>query len=493
MHLRVGTVAALVTLASIPPPSHAQQGVTVRVNRLLDTPPFDRATWGIILMDTTGRVVFEHNADRLFVPASNTKLVVSAAASALFPEEFDITTSLYATGPLQEGTLRGDLIIYGRGDPTFSDRCYGPDTLALGACEWTWSRMYALADSLVARGVREIEGAIVADGSYFDAEFVHPAWEHYDLNWWYASPVSALGFNDNSIAVRWGPGPTVGAPARVSLEPDLGNFLFENRTRTAPSGTRTTIDFFRKPGTLEIWAEGMVAEDHGGRTEYFALPDPNLFFAQAFRAALAERQVGVGGPTLSTTDSLRYRDARQAPALVSFSSRPRDDLIFPILNASQNWFAEMLLKVLGREIGGEGSWEAGLDVEGRFLVDSVGIDSTAFSLTDGSGLSAGNLVSPRALAQLLLYMWKHPSNGGFLRALPRAGGVGSLRDRYTGTALEGRVVAKTGAIRHVNGLSGYIEHPRRGPLIFSVVLNDHATSGNAAIRQIDAVVVELGR
>ncbi len=493
MRLPVGTVAALAILASIPPPCHAQRGVTGRVNRLFDTPPFDRATWGVILMDTTGRVMFEHNADRLFVPASNTKLVVSAAASALLPEGYHVRTSLYATGPLHEGTLRGDLIIYGRGDPTFSARCYGPDTLALGACEWTWSRMNALADSLVARGVREIEGAIVADGSYFDAEFVHPSWEHYDLNWWYASPVSALGFNDNTIGVHWGPGPTVGAPALVSFEPDLGNFLFENRTRTAPSGTRTSIDFFRKPGTLEIWAEGLVAEGHRGRTEHFALPDPNLFFAQAFRAALAARHIGVGGPTLSTTDSLRYRDAREAAALVSFSSRPRDDLIFPILNSSQNWFAEMLLKVLGREIGGEGSWEAGLDVEGRFLIESVGIDSTAFSLTDGSGLSASNLMSPRALAQLLLYMWKHPSNGGFLRALPRSGAVGSLRDRFAGTALEGRIVAKSGSIRHVNSLSGYIEHPRRGPLIFSVVVNDHATNGNAAMRQIDSVVVTLGR
>jgi D-alanyl-D-alanine carboxypeptidase/D-alanyl-D-alanine-endopeptidase (penicillin-binding protein 4) len=153
----------------------------------------------------------------------------------------------------------------------------------------------------------------------------------------------------------------------------------------------------------------------------------------------------------------------------------------------------MLLKGLGRRAGGVGSWEAGLAAERRFLIDSVGIDSAAFALSDGSGLSSGNLVAPRAFAQLLRYMWTHPFNAGFLRGLPRAGAIGSLRTRFVDTPLAGRVMAKTGSIQHVNSLSGYIERDRGGPLIFSVIANSHALPGQLVIRQIDSIVVEMGR
>jgi D-alanyl-D-alanine carboxypeptidase/D-alanyl-D-alanine-endopeptidase (penicillin-binding protein 4) len=242
-----------------------------------------------------------------------------------------------------------------------------------------------------------------------------------------------------------------------------------------------------------VWADGTVAFGRRPSVEYFALPDPNLYFARAFRAALERRGVSVAGGTASTTDSTRYRSAREAPALVTFVSRPRDDLIFPILNTSQNWFAEMLLKALGHRAGGVGSWETGLAAERRFLVDSVGIDSTAFWLSDGSGLSAGNLVAPRAFARLLRYMATHPHNAGFLRGLPRSGATGSLRTRFTDTPLAGRVVAKTGSIQHVNSLSGYIERSQGGPLVFSVIANNHALAGSQVIRQIDSIVVEMGR
>ena len=469
------------------------QSLRQRVERLLDTPPFDRAVWGVILTDTTGRVLYARNADRLFMPASNTKLVVAATASALLPADFRVETSIYATGPIDGGTLQGDLVVYGRGDPTFSARCYGGDTLALGACEATWDRLDALADSVRAHGIRHVAGSLVGDGSYFDDEFFNPDWDLYDVNWWYAAPVSGLGFNDNSLDITWGPGPSLGAPATVSIAPDVGLVRFENRTSTTDAGTATTVDFFRAPGTWNVWAEGTVAANRAPRTEYFAIPDPDRFFSAAFRAALARKGVSVAGPTLSTTDSLRYREARDGPALFSYLGRTRADILFPILNTSQNWFAEMLLKLLGRHVAGSGSWTAGLQVERRFLVDSVKADSAGFSLSDGSGLSTANLVAPRTFAALLRYMWSHPRRAGFLRGLPRSGQPGSLRSRFVGSPIEGRVVAKTGSIAHVNSLSGYIERPGRGPLVFSVIVNNHTVRGQPMLRQIDSVVVQLAR
>jgi D-alanyl-D-alanine carboxypeptidase/D-alanyl-D-alanine-endopeptidase (penicillin-binding protein 4) len=488
---QAGRIVALggLLLAS---PLQGQNALAKRLDRLLDQPPFDRASWGVVLTDSTGKLLYERNGNRLFVPASNNKLVVGSAATVLLGPDFRITTSIYGGGPLENGVLNGDLIVYGRGNPMFSRHCYGVDTLAPGACDSLWAGMDALADSLAARGVQNIAGAIVGDGSYFESQVLHDAWEQYDLNWWYAAPVSGLGFNDNSVDITWKPGPKVGSPASVSFAPDLGFFLFENRSRTTPAATPRTLDFFRQPGTMLVWAEGTVPLDNAGRTEYFALPDPNLYFAVALRAALARKGISVAGPSLSTTDSLRYREVRQSPALVALTSRPLSDLMFPILNSSQNWFAEMLLKMLGRERGAGGSWSEGLRVERRFLLDSVGVDSTAFAVSDASGLAKNNLITPRAFTQILGFTRRHPNGAAFLRALPHAGQPGSLNGRFKGTPLEGRIIAKTGSVSRVNSLSGYIERDKGGPLIFSIMVNNQGAAYRATLNQIDSVVVQMG-
>ena len=203
--------------------------------------------------------------------------------------------------------------------------------------------------------------------------------------------------------------------------------------------------------------------------------------------------MAIGGGAASTTDSLVYRAARAQPPLAEYRGRPLGDIVFPILSSSQNWFAEMLVKILGRELGGAGSWEAGLDVERRFLVDSVRIDSTAFALEDGSGLAAGNLVTPRAFVQLLGYMRRHPQRGPFLAALPRPGQPGTLLKRLVGTPFESRVLAKTGSIDRVNSLSGYIEQPNGRTITFSVQANARAVPYSQMLAQIDSVIVEIGK
>jgi D-alanyl-D-alanine carboxypeptidase/D-alanyl-D-alanine-endopeptidase (penicillin-binding protein 4) len=485
------TLLALVCIGAAAASALAAQGAPAgRLGRLLNRAPFNRASWGLLVVDERGRTVFEKDPDGLFIPASTAKLAVTAAVSAMFPPDYRITTSVYGSGPLVQGALQGDLVVYGRGDPGFAAHCYAADTLAAGACDSLWTGMDALADSLVQHGLREVDGAIVGDGSYFEPVLVHPEWEGYDLNWWYAAPVSALGFNDNSVNLRWKPGPRSGAPADVAFEPYLGNFAFENRTRTTAPGSHRTIDFFRQPGSMFIWAEGGVPLDSPGRTEYFALPDPNLYFAQALRTALSNRGVSVTGATRSTTDSLLYRAARQSPTLADLASRPLRELIYPILNSSHNWYAEMLLKVLGRERGEGGSWDAGTATVRRFLVDSVGVDSAAFSLHDGSGLARSDLLSPRAVVQLLQYMQGHANNAAFLAALPRPGS-GTLRDRLLCTAADGRLMAKTGSLGEVNALAGYLDLGGGKRYVFDIVANNHTARYDAAVTQMDSLVLAL--
>jgi len=471
------------------------QSLTKRLDARLDRPPFNRQLWGVAVADENGKLIYSRNADRLFIPASNTKLVVSAVASALLPGDWRVKTSVYG-GPVVGGVLLGDLVLYGRGDPTMGHRCYATDSTLAGVCDTDpFFRFRQVADSLRAKGVHLVQGDVVGDGSYFEPTLVHPGWEQFDLNWWYAAPVSGLSFNDNSVDFTWQPGPAPGAPANITMSPDLGDLGFENRTVTVPAGGESDIGdrFFRHPGTLQIWAEGTVALDHPSQVESFALPDPNLYAARALRQALADVGIAVSGTTRSTTDSTLYIQLRSSPPLAEVSSRPLRDWIFPILNTSQNWFSEMLLKQLGKQFGRGGSWPDGLEVERRFLIDSVRIDSTQISLSDGSGLSTSNLVSPLAFTQILRYIRRHPRYATFAAGLPQAGGTGSLKNRFVGTPLAGRVRAKTGSISRVNSLSGYIELDRGKVVTFSVQANHHAQPSRPMLAAIDSIVLEMGR
>lgn len=471
----------------------AAQSLEQRIEARLDAPPFNRLLWGVALTDDQGRLLYGRNAERLFIPASNTKLVVTTVGSALLPPDWTVMTSLYADGPVTDSVLQGDLVLYGRGDPTFSNRCYHTDTTVVGACDRDlFARFHDLADSLRARGIAVVAGDLVGDGSYFEPRIVHDGWESYDLNWWYAAPVTGLVFNDNSVDIHWSPAPQAGAPAVVELSPALGDITLENRSRTLKGGS-DNIDFFRDPGTLNIRAEGDVAAESRGGTEYFAMPDPNLYAARALRQALTDRGIAVRGATRSTVDSFQYQALRRRAPLVNYRSRPLRDWIFPILNTSQNLFAELLLKQLGRVFGAAGSWSEGIRVERRFLIDSVGIDSTQFSLRDGSGLASDNLVSPLAFTRMLRYIRHHPRWATFAGGFPQSGNTGSLRNRFRNTPLEGRVWAKTGSISRVNTLSGFFETPGGRRYFFSVQANHHTLPSRMILAQIDSVVVDMFR
>ena len=471
----------------------AQSRLARTLDARLDRAPFNRHLWGIAVLDQRGRVLYARNADRLFVPASTAKLAVSAVAAARLPADWTVRTSLYGAGTVRDGVIHGDLILYGRGDPTWSRRCYAADTTRVGACEsdpsWALRR---LADSLAARGVRTVAGDLVGDGSWLEPPLVHPAWENYDLNWWYAAPVSGLGFNDNAVDLRWSAGPMPGRPPLISITPAVAPVTLENRAVTTPGDTGT-IDFFRDPGTLRIRAEGKVGLTAPGRTEYFALPDPGYYAAVMLRSALASTGIVVKGAVRSTSDSLAYAPLRGNVPIAEVTSRPLRDWIFPILNSSQNWFAEMLLKQLGRQLGRAGSWREGLAVERRFLIDSLRVDSTHLALVDGSGLASSNLMTPLALTRILAGMRRHPRGEPFLSALPRAGRRGSLARRFGGTPADGRVVAKPGSIARVNALAGYLELDQGRMVTFAVLANHHALAGAAVTAQIDSLVVDLAR
>lgn len=489
----LGRLTVLILVIGLAAAPAGAQSLRKRLDRALDAPPLDRHFWGVLITDTTGRQLYRRNADRLFVPASNTKLVVTAAAAVMLPPDFTVRTSVYATGPITEGTVAGHLVLYGRGDPTMDRRCYSADTTLAGVCSTDpMAPLRQLAAQLYDRGVRSVAGDVVGDGSYFEPDLLHPGWEISDILFGYAAPVSGLGLNANTMRLSAAAG-TLGGPASITITPWPDDLRLDNRTRTVPEGMRRTLDVARGAAAGPLVVTGDVPVSERPATETLAVTDPNRFAAAAFRQALAEAGIAVLGATVATTDSLAYQQARAGAPLAEVESRPLRDWLFAILSTSENWYAEMLLKQLGRHFGRSGSWRGGLEVERRFLIDQVGIDSTQFALSDGSGLSSVNLVTPAAFVRLLAYMRRHPSYPDWAAGLPVTGRSGTLRNRHAGGPLEGQVVAKTGSISTVNTLSGYLTRRNGQTVLFSIQANRHAIGGRNMIQAIDSVLAEIWR
>jgi D-alanyl-D-alanine carboxypeptidase/D-alanyl-D-alanine-endopeptidase (penicillin-binding protein 4) len=482
--------AAALLAAALPALAVAPAGAVAQVPKdsaefaraiaaVTDSGALARVHWGIAVRDVAaGAVIYARNADRLFIPASNQKLVVAATAAHHLDPAFRYVTAVLARGEVRGGTLQGELVIRGSGDPTISGR-YEPDRLAI---------FRSFADSLRARGVRRIDGGVTADVSAWPPEPQHGDWQKYDLNWWYAAPTGPLGFNDNSIDFRVTPGEKAGAPARITGEPESRAFTFVNLTRTVAAGRPHTLDFDRVPGTDSIVAYGEIPLGTAARTESFAVRDPAYYAAMVLAETLA--RAGIEVDPAATRVTAVQPTALQP--LFEYRSPPLPRVIGPVLQTSQNWFAEQLLKTLGREARGEASWAAGLEIETKFLRDVVALDTGFFRLRDASGLSTGNLVTPAALTQLLRYIAITPRQRIVLDALPVGGAsTGSLRSRFTD--LPGRVRAKTGSVRNVASLSGLVRTDSGRDLAFSIIVNGTGLPAGRVQGAIDEVVRILAR
>lgn len=455
----------------------ARRDLAQRIDAVLARPALSRVTWGIEVRDPqTGAVLYARNAARPMVPASNLKLVVSAAAAHHLDADYRFRTSLHATGPVVDGVLQGDLVLLGRGDPMISKRFFDSRTAVFDS----------MADSLRARGIRRVAGGVIADESWWDREYVRPDWDPDDLLWWYAAPVSALSFNDNSLDVTLRPGASAGAPARITVEPASGAYRLRNATRTVRSGGARTIDLERGAGPGAVRAVGQIPLGSAADEENFAVDDAAHWTGTVFRETLERRGIDIARDEVRVVSDPAASPANGAATLFHWRSPPLPQAVGPVLMNSQNLFAEALVKTLGREVRGQGSWDAGLAVEREFLTGVVGIDSADFVLRDGSGLSDGNRVTPRALAQLLEYVRRTPRQAVVRQKLPVSGAAeGSLRSRFLD--LRGRVAAKTGYIGGVNSLSGYLTMRDGGELIFVIIGNGEAAQADR-IRAIDDVV-----
>ncbi|MBZ5720529.1 MAG: D-alanyl-D-alanine carboxypeptidase/D-alanyl-D-alanine-endopeptidase [Acidobacteriia bacterium] len=485
-----------------------QKALPERIAAILAQPDMDRGFWGIeVASVASGKVLYSQNPDKLFTPASNTKLFTTAAALALIGPDYNFRTTVETTGALDKyGRLTGDLVLVGRGDPNLSGRQL-PYNLRTERNDHPIQVLEQLADVLVQKGVKYVDGDIIADDSYFAFERYGEGWSQDDLVWADGAPVSALTINDNVVFVNILPADHAGERAFVSITPFADYFHIDNRIITTPSGTGRKIYINREPGATVLTLWGNMPLDDAGANEALAIEDPAEFAASLFRELLEARGIAIYGKqrtrhtelaslsTLTVVATAPARGGDESPrnlpnqplVLASYQSKSLMEDVRVINKVSQNLHAEILLRLLGREKGTAGTVEGGLEVLRGFL-NKVEIPNDQYAFYDGSGLSRQNLVTPHAVVQLLRYAAAQPWGTNFRDTLPIAGVDGSLSDRFKNLPAQGRVYGKTGSLGGVKTLSGYAITSRGEQVAFSILSNNFNLPGNRVNDTIDSIV-----
>lgn len=485
---------ALGTVAQEQKPAGTLLELQRRLNDHITQPRFAAAMWGVkVVSRETGKTLFEHNSQKLFSPASNSKLYTVALALDRLGADYRIKTSLYsASKPDQSGVLQGDLVVYGRGDPTINARLHNGDI---------YQALEPLVSALTNAGVRTITGDLVADESHFHGPPFGSGWAWDDLENSYGAEISALTINDNTLQVTVKPGDRAGAPGKLAVSPETSWLIFSNHTETVAKGGRRNVNFYRPLNEHLVYISGQVPLDDAGYTEDLTIPNPPGLFIALLQSAMIRHGIKVQGKLRTMNWLDREADPIAFDHLTEFGgmeSLPMRDIAREVQKPSQNLYADLLLAQVGEKTRAAGagrdqtSEELGVRELNKFLAEA-GVKKGDVLFEEGSGLSRNNLTTPNATVALLQFMSRHKSAEVYLNSLPIAGVDGTLRSRMKGTPAAGNVRAKTGTLRWANSLSGHVTTAAGEHLIFSIMLNRYYSpepnrSGRA---EVDPIAVML--
>lgn len=430
------------------------------------------------------------NPDQPMVPASNMKLLSTAAALHFLGPDYRYRTFLLADGTLTEGVLDGDLVLYGTGDPTFSERFRPSEAAALDS----------LANQLLVQGVREVRGDLVVDGSFFEGPDLHPEWMAEDLNDDFAAPVSALSLAENLVTVRVEAGSWLGSQPSIFTIPEGTGIPIVNTARTVSAGSRSRIWLLRETPTDPIGIDGEIPLGGSDVWRQLPVPDPLRFTGLQLKRALEARGVAISGGVATVRDPARSRvssneaegGVRGAPSpriLATLESPPLVEIVRFINKESNNFLAETVAKTLGRMRLEEGSFSGGARAVEAFLLKEVGIRPGEIRIRDGSGLSEENRASPAVFVRTLEYLALSPIWEPFLNTLPEAGLRRELSRMYQSPAA-GNLRAKTGTLERVSALSGIVRTRSGERILFSILSNDVASTYRAK-RAEDQIGIRL--
>ncbi len=468
--------SAVTTARPVGAPAGSLAALRASIDSMVDAPQFANAHWGILIVDPMrGDTLYSHNAGKLFMPASNMKILTSASALTRFGPDYRYATTFAARGHVSSGTLAGDLVVIGRGDPSVSDHVLGDAMLPLRA----------IADSIVARGITHIAGRVVAGGDAFPGSVFGYGWTYEDFEDSYSAPIDELLFNEGFSVLHVRGGARAGDSVSVQVGPARAFPRVHNLARTVeatvdgPARRRSRALRARKDSvTWDVVLEGEIGVGDTTSIEV-THHDPDQAYVAAVAEALRDKGVTIDE---AVTDTLVRLDT-----LAVLSSPPLGDILKALMKPSQNQIAEMLFRTLALEATGSGRTDSASAVVQR-QIDEWGVVPSEAVIRDGSGLSRYDYISPRTVVRILDAMRRSKSFTTYYDALPIAGVDGTIRNRMKGTPAEGNLHAKTGSVALSRSLSGYVTTASGRMLIFSFLSNNWTVP----VREVERVQDTIG-
>lgn len=449
-------------LPATPASALCRADLTQKIDTIAQTPSLKKARLGVLIETESGQIIYSRDADRYFVPASNVKLLTTAAALSSLGPNFTIRTSVHSQpqpDSLQADSLQADsLQVIGRGDPTFSD-----------------DQLNDLASQLKTQGISNISN-LLGNDSYFSGPAVNPNWEWEDVQAGYGAPANSLIVNANELGFTLYP-QAVGQPLRVEWDdPSLNNqWQIENFSRSVAAGQPEYIDIGRDLSRPILRVYGQLIAGAAPDTASVAVPNPADYFISRFRQTLTRQGITVAQSGLATA-------AANGPELAAVTSPPLAQWMVRTNRNSKNIYAEAMLKSLGARTAADATAD-GVDAL-ETILQRLGVSPELYEIVDGSGLSRHNLATPQAFVDTLQAMAQSSHADTYRNSLAVAGTNGTLRNRLGGI----RFVGKTGAVSHNASLSGYLTPPNHGPLVLSILINNLDQRGSILRRLIDDIV-----
>ncbi|MEM9809302.1 MAG: D-alanyl-D-alanine carboxypeptidase/D-alanyl-D-alanine-endopeptidase [Cyanobacteria bacterium P01_D01_bin.56] len=437
--------------------AYCRADLTQQLDTVTQQPFLKKARVGILVETQSGQVIYSRDADRYFVPASNVKLLTTAAALSSLGPDFTIRTSVY--GQPNSGPLH----VVGRGDPTFGN-----------------DQLNALASQLKSQGVQTVSSLLGNDG-YFAGSTVNPNWEWEDVQAGYGAPANSLILNANELGLTLYP-QAVGQPLRVEWDdPALQRqWQVENFSRSVGAGQPEYVDIGRDLSRPVLQVYGQLISGAAPETASVAVPNPAEYFVGRFRQILSQQGISVAQTGLTVA-------APNGAELAAVTSPPLAQWMVRTNRNSKNIYAEAMLKSLGAK-DPEDATAAGIDAM-ETILQRMGVSPDLYNIVDGSGLSRHNLATPQAFVDTLQAMDRSPHTATYRNSLAMAGTSGTLRNRLGGIRFRG----KTGAVSHNASLSGYLEPPNYQPLVLSVMINNLDQPGRVLRQTIDDLVRKIAQ
>ncbi|MGE5403060.1 MAG: D-alanyl-D-alanine carboxypeptidase/D-alanyl-D-alanine-endopeptidase [Ignavibacteriales bacterium] len=449
-----------------------------KIDERFSDPNFAHAHWGVMIQSLkTGEVWYERNSERMFMPASNNKILSASSALTKLGPDFTFETDLCYSGNITDSVLDGSLVVFGNGDPTLYSH-FQKDPRDLFR---SW------ANVLKSRGIKRITGNVIGDDNAFDDNTLGDGWSLDGLDAWYSAEVGPLQLNENYVDLKIIP-PALKTGA-VVIEPNLPSsyYTITNNVTVSDSG-RSYISASRAYGCNNIVIKGNVVAGSRPIIESPTITNPTLFYVTVLREVLQQEGIQVDGKPMDCDDIQGWKHtASEFNRLDAHYSPLMKDVIKEMMKRSQNMYAEIMPRILSWKFNGQGSFRQGKKiVEG--VLEQFGIAPGTYVYADGSGLSRYNYVSPAELVSILKGMRKSPYWNAWYDAQPVAGVDGTLKGRMKGTRAEGNVHAKTGTISNVRGLSGYVTTADGEEVVFSFLVNGHLRSSQETEDITDSVL-----